>query len=292
MLAEQQPLIRGTTRLLGLLGWPVSHSFSPQMHNKALAALALDYVYVPLPVPPAQLATAVAALPALGFVGGNVTVPHKQAILPLLDEIEAASQALGAVNTVVVQTSHNQTKLVGYNSDWRGFLADLVDLGVTVHGRDCLLLGAGGSARAVAYALAQAGGRVWVLARRLEQAEALVAALRPFVGQQPIVPRPWADLAQVCQQCTSPLIVNSTPLGMTPATERSPWPAQLPIPADAFVYDLVYNPLQTQFMKQAAANGATAVNGLGMLVQQGAIAFELWTGHKPDLKVMQQAIST
>lgn len=291
MNRKLQPTISGSTKLLGLLGWPVAHSFSPRMHNAALAALGLDYVYLPLPVPPTQLATAVAALPALGFMGCNVTVPHKQTILPLLDQVSPAAQALGAVNTVCLQPTAEAHLLVGHNSDWGGFLADLARLGVAVDGRDCLLLGAGGSARAVAYGLAQSGGRVQLLARRLPQAEALVAGLRPFVGEGQVEARPWSDLAAVCGQVARPLIVNSTPVGMTPAVADSPWPRELPLPTGAFVYDLVYNPRETQLMKQAAAQGATAVNGLGMLLHQGAIAFELWTGYQPDLSLMQQAIA-
>ncbi|MGB4872323.1 MAG: hypothetical protein WBP47_19875, partial [Candidatus Promineifilaceae bacterium] len=187
--------ISGKTQLLGLLGWPVAHSFSPAMHNAAAAALGLDVVYVPLPVRPEDVGTAVSALPALGFLGANVTVPHKQAVIPFLDELEPGAKAIGAVNTIVVgrstansepptpNTLHsprsNPPSLHGHNTDWTGFLADLADLGVAVNGRDCLILGAGGSARAVAYALAAAGGRVQVLARRGAQAQELVAAIGP-----------------------------------------------------------------------------------------------------------------
>jgi shikimate dehydrogenase len=289
-------MINGATQLLGLIGWPVSHSFSPAMHNAAIADLALNFVYVPLPVPPDEIATAVQGLPALGFRGVNVTVPHKQAVIPLLDEIGAGAQAIGAVNTIVIETGDWRleigSRLVGYNTDWSGFLTDLERFGVTVSGRDCLILGAGGSARAIAYALASVKGRVQVLARRIEQAQALVADLEPHFTTGRLRARPLTDLPAVAQDIMAPLIVNATPIGMTPKTKTSPWPDNCPFPAGAFVYDLVYNPTETRLMRQAQAAGCQAANGLGMLVQQGVLAFELWTGRQPDGTAMMAAIQT
>ncbi|HRQ39401.1 MAG TPA: shikimate dehydrogenase [Chloroflexota bacterium] len=296
--------ITGTTQLLGIIGWPVAHSFSPAMQNAALADLGLNYVYVPLPVHPEEVSTAVSALPTLGFRGVNVTVPHKQAVMPLLDELEDAARAIGAVNTIVVnrnplsvtrETDYGlritdyELRMKGYNTDWAGFLADLNELGVGVNGRDCLVLGAGGSARAVVYALAKSGGRVQVVARRVEQAGELVAALRPYGGDG-VMARPFTDLPIITATLTAPLIVNTTPLGMTPHPEGSPWPDDLPLPPGAFLYDLVYNPRETTFMRQAQAAGLPAANGLGMLVYQGARAFELWTGQQPDVQVMRAVV--
>lgn len=283
--------ITGKTQLIGLIGWPVSHSRSPAMHNAAAAALGLNWAYVPLPVRPDDLPTAVSALSALGFRGVNVTVPHKQAVLPLLQELDDGARALGAVNTILVAENG---RLTGYNTDWTGFQADLEGQGVAVSGRTCLVLGAGGSARAVVYALAQMGGQVQVLARRSEQAAQLIADLQPHLwGHLPSsLPekRPLTDLARAAAQTHAPLIVNTTPLGMTPRTDQSVWPAALPIPAGSFVYDLVYNPARTKLMTQAAAAGCQASNGLGMLLHQGAQAFALWTGHQPDLAVMAAAL--
>lgn len=296
--------VNGKTKLLGIIGWPVAHSFSPAMHNAALADRGLDYVYVPLPVHPDEVATAVSALPTLGFRGVNVTVPHKQAVMPLLDELEDAAQAIGAVNTVVVsrnplsvtretdyglRITNYELRMKGYNTDWSGFLADLSELGVAVNGRDCLILGAGGSARAVAYALAKSGGRVQVVARRPEQAGELVAALRPYASD--VAARPTTDLAAIVATLTTPLIVNTTPLGMSPHPENSPWPDGLSLPPGAFVYDLVYNPRETTFIRQAQAAGLPTANGLGMLVHQGARAFELWTGHKPNIQLMRAMVA-
>ena len=279
--------INGKTQLIGLIGWPVSHSFSPAMHNAAAQALGLNWAYVPLPVAPENVATAVSSLSTLGFRGVNVTVPHKQAVMPLLNDLEPGAQAIGAVNTIVVGENG---RLTGYNTDWSGFLADLQTHDVSVVGRDCLLLGAGGAARAVAYGLGKSGARVYILARRVAQAEQLIADLRPYLPQTQLISHPLTELANVAPTLTTPLIINSTPLGMTPNKTTTPWPTGLTFPAEAIVYDLVYNPRQTRFMQQAEAAGCRANNGLGMLVQQGAKAFTLWTGVEPDTAVMAAAI--
>jgi len=287
--------ITGKTQLIGLIGWPVSHSFSPAMHNAAAAAAGLDWLYVPLPVHPDDIGAAVGGLPALGFRGVNITVPHKQAVIPYLDEIDPGAKGIGAVNTILINKSHPPVvRLIGYNTDWSGFLADLEVLDVPVAGRDCLVLGAGGSARAVAYALASAGGRVQVLARRVAQARQLVADLGKELpaNRHVLTGRPLSELAAAVRRMVAPLIVNTTPLGMTPAVDASPWPDGLPFPPGAFVYDLVYNPRRTRLMQQAEAAGCRAANGLGMLVHQGALAFQLWTGVMPDTAVMRQAIES
>jgi len=280
---NSQPLINGKTQLLGLFGWPVSHSFSPAMHNAALAAAELNYVYLPLSTRPDQLKTAVSALSALNFRGVNVTVPHKQAIIPLLDEIDPAAAAIGAVNTVIVSDDgHGNARLLGKNSDWLGFMADLAALNVDVRGRDCVIFGAGGSARAVAYGLVQAGAMVHIVARRPAQAEELVAAME--LPRTSIAVATMDDVVAL----SAPLLVNSTPLGMHPHEDGSVWGTK-PFPSNAFAYDLVYNPTETLFMRQARAAGCGAANGLGMLLRQGAIAFEWWTGVTPDVNVMQAA---
>ena len=299
-------MISGKTQLIGLIGWPVSHSFSPAMHNAALAQLGLDWVYVPLPVRPDEVKTAVLALPTLNFRGVNVTVPYKQAVMPFLDEIEVGAQAIGAVNTIVVNkderrgarsegpevksegriTQLSNYQLHGHNTDWTGFLADLAEHGVETEGRDCIVLGAGGSARAVVHALGQKGARVHLLARRMKQAAEVVNA----IGSSRLTAAPLSDLAKVAANMTAPLIVNSTPLGTMPNVNSSVWPDELPFPPQAILYDLVYNPRETKLMQQAQAAGCQAINGLGMLIHQGAEAFRLWTGQQPDVAVMHDTI--
>lgn len=285
-------MITGKTQLLGLIGWPVEHSFSPRMHNAAAADLGLDFVYVALPVHPELVTEAVRGLAALGFRGVNVTVPHKQAVIPLLDKVDTAVQAIGAVNTITIDRQETgKTILTGYNTDWSGFLTDVQSHQVAIQDQDCLVLGAGGSARAIAYALAVSGGRVHLFARHLEQAQQLVADLAPYTPQGQLLAHHWSDLAEACRSSSAvSLIVNTTPLGMSPNVETTPWPENLPFPAAAFVYDLVYNPTETTLVQQAREAGCRATTGLGMLLHQGAQAFQLWTGQDPDPNVMANAL--
>lgn len=273
--------INGETQLIGLIGWPVAHSLSPVMHNTAARELGLNWAYVPLPVRPEEVGSALHGLVALGFRGVNVTIPHKQAVMPYLDVLDEAAQAIGAVNTIVIERvgewESGDWRLSGYNTDWSGFAADLERHGVAVAERDCLVLGAGGSARAVVYALGRMGGRVQVLSRRPEQAAALVDNLGAFfIGR--LGAGSLADLEKWTATAEVPLIVNTTPLGMEPDVQSSPWPDDLPFPVGAFVYDLVYKPLQTRLLQQATAAGCHTANGLGMLAMQAAQAFVLWTG--------------
>lgn len=284
--------LSATTQLVGLLGWPVSHSFSPKMHNAAFVAAGLDWRYVALPVRPNLVETAVRGLPALGFRGVNVTIPHKQAVMPFLDKIEEGAKAIGAVNTLTI--SQDETPiLTGHNTDWSGFLADLAEQGVDLNGRSCLILGAGGSARAVLYGMLQGGvTAVTILSRRPEQAIQLVNDMHPYAKESQLKAKPLNALASVAKTVSSPLIINTTPLGMSPHPNRSIWPADVPFPQDSVIYDLVYNPRQTKLMQQATDANCQASNGLGMLIHQGAKAFELWTGVTPDVATMRSALES
>ena len=265
---------------LQLFGYPLGHSVSPAMQTAALAEAHLNnWTYTARPLPPAELAAAVQAMRQQGHAGANVTVPHKQAIMPLLDGVTPVARAIGAVNTVVKQPDG---ALLGHNTDAAGFLADLYALDVHISGRPVLVLGAGGSARAVVAACAGVGARIRLLARRREQAE----GLRELA---PVALFDWNPLA-VLQACDDvALIVNCTPLGMSPNTEASPWLAGTPFPHGAFVYDLVYNPAETHLTRAARMEGLRAATGLGMLVEQGALAFELWTGKTAPRVTMRRA---
>jgi shikimate dehydrogenase len=270
--------------LTALIGWPVGHSRSPAMHSAAFAAAGIEAVYLRLPVRPDRVGEAVRGLRALGFRGANVTIPHKQAVLPYLDELSPAASGIGAVNTITVREDGS---LYGDNTDAPGFLADLAEHGVWVEDLrlgGALVLGAGGSARAVAYALASEGVPVYVIARRPEQAQNLVDGLRPLFPGLPLSP---ASLASPPQ---ARLIVNCTPAGMTPHEGASPWPDELPFHPGQIVYDLVYNPPVTRLMQQARNQGLAAANGLGMLLHQGALAWEQWTGQPAPLQAMRAAI--
>ena len=263
-----------------LFGYPLGHTLSPAMQGAALAEAGLaGWSYTPHPVAPAGLAAAVEQLRRPGVAGANVTVPHKQAIMPLLDGVTPVADAIGAVNIVVKQPDG---RLIGHNTDAAGFLADLFTLGVSITTRPVLVLGAGGSARAVVAACAGVGARVRVVARRREQAAALQ-------NLAPVAIFDWTPLAllQACDDCV--LIVNCTPLGMTPKVEASPWLPGTPFPPTAFVYDLVYNPAETQLTRAAQTAGLRAATGLGMLVEQGALGFELWTGRPAPRVTMRRA---
>lgn len=278
----------GNTKIVGLIGWPISHSYSPAMHNAAAEALGLNLIYVPLPVPPDRLFDALRGLPALGIRGVNVTVPYKQAVLPHLDAIYPAAQVIGAANTIVV----GDGLLTGFNTDWSGFLVDLESYRLALYGRDCLVMGAGGSARAVVYALLWRGCRVTVASRRLEQAQQLATELsKAFPEAAPVTAIAMDEMTAAAEHLDAPIIVNTTPLGMLgDGVALSPWPEGTPFPAGTFVYDLVYNPSPTRLVAQARAAGLRAANGLGMLVRQAAEAFEVLTGRRPDVEVMRQAI--
>ena len=281
-------MIDGKTQLIGLIGYPVAHTLSPAMHNAAAAALGLNATYVPLPVAPELLPDALRGLIALGFRGVNVTVPHKEAVLPHMDAIFPAARIIGAVNTIVI----GDGRLTGFNTDWSGFLSDLERYRLALYGRDCLVLGAGGSARAVVYALLRRGSRVTIAARRLEQAQQLATELgTAFPDAMPPAASLLEDAASTAALLDEPILINTTPLGMEGTySERSPWPDGAPFPSGAFAYDLVYTPRETCFMAQARAAGRQTANGLGMLVGQAAEAFEVLTGRRPDPAVMWQVI--
>lgn len=281
--------ISAKTTLVGLIGWPVSHSVSPAMHNAAFDALELDWRYVPLPVDPAlpgAVGDAVRGVRAMGMRGINITVPHKQAVLPFLDRIAPAAQAMRAVNTIVVEADGS---LTGDNTDAPGFIADLRAHDVDPVGAHVLVLGAGGSARAIIYGLAQAGARrVTLVNRSLERAQNLLDDLRPYVGNlQTEVIHSGAELQALVESVT--LIVNCTSVGMMPHVDASPWPPGISMRAGQSVYDLVYNPAETLLLRQAQAAGARQIGGLGMLVWQGALAFERWTGVGAPVAVMRAA---
>jgi len=265
---------------LHLLGYPLGHSVSPAMHTAALAEAGLnDWSYAPQPVTAEGLEAAVEVLRQPGYAGANVTVPHKLAIMPLLDGVTPVARAIGAVNTVVKQPDGS---LLGHNTDAAGFLADLYALGVHISGRPVLVLGAGGSARAVVAGCASVSARIRLVARRLEQAEALRALA-------PVALYDWTPLG-ILQACdNAALVVNCTPVGMAPSPAASPWLAGTPFPPSAFVYDLVYNPPETQLTRDAQTAGLRAATGLGMLVEQGALAFEQWTGRAAPRVTMRRA---
>jgi shikimate dehydrogenase len=253
------------------------------MHNAAFAALGLDWSYSLLPTPPRQVGRALAELRSRGFRGANVTVPHKEAVLPYLDRTTADAHAIGAVNTIQVKDG----ALLGDNTDCAGFLADLQAGGFEPAGRRALVLGAGGGARAVVHALAQAGCAV-TIQNRTEQRAAQLAGYMAKWGFRSQVAWMRGGPTAADLECFD-LLVNATSVGMWPLEDASPWPQELPIPARWTVYDLVYNPQETCLLSLARTSGASVLGGLGMLIHQGALAFELWTGSNAPIDVMRAA---
>jgi shikimate dehydrogenase len=255
------------------------------MQNAAFAALGLDYLYVPLPVQPGRVGEAVRGLAALGFAGANVTVPHKEAVLAYLDEITPVAQAAASANTLTVRPDGS---ICGDSTDGAGFLADLRAHGVEPAGREVLLLGAGGAARAVAHALAREGAAVAVANRTLDRARALCRAVGAAVPGARIAAYEFpASLAELAARAT--LVVNATSLGLHGGEDLVPWDPAVSFRRGQVAYDLVYAPGRTAFLALAAAGGAQTIDGLGMLVQQGARSFETWTGRAAPFEVMFRA---
>jgi shikimate dehydrogenase len=260
------------TEKVGLLGWPLGYSLSPAMHNAAFQALGMDWHYKSIPVPPDLLPERVEALLQAGYRGFNVTIPHKAAVmaLPQVCGVDPDARQIGAANTLTLLPNGC---LHASNTDWRGFADDLAAHGIEVEDNSCLILGTGGSARAVRFALAYLGAsRIWMVSRNPGGREDVVG---------------YADLYRLVHDVC--LVVNCTPVGMVGHTRESPWMEGAAFPPCLSVYDLVYNPPVTALMAQARAAGILAVGGLGMLVRQGALSFERWTGAAPPLDVMENA---
>jgi shikimate dehydrogenase len=271
-----------STFRLGLTGYPLSHSLSPQIHTAALQSCQLDGEYSLFPVHPDDkqgLKDLLSRIRSGKIHGLNVTIPHKQNVISFLDELTHTAAAIGAVNTIYLRND----KLIGDNTDTPGFLADLkllVNSSAFSFQPSALVLGAGGSAHAVVYALLHDGWDVTIAARRREQAKQLADWFTNYQLQAADFTLSNFELSNIA------LIVNTTPLGMTPNINQSPWPENLPFPTDAAIYDLVYNPRETKLVRDAHAQGLNATTGLGMLIEQAALAFEIWTNHSPSREIM------
>jgi shikimate dehydrogenase len=277
-------MFSSSTQLTGLFGHPVAHSKSPQMHNAAFQQLGLDFAYLAFDVAPERLAAAVESLRALGMRGVNVTIPHKVAVLPLLDEVSEEARVIGAVNTIV----NDGGRLIGYNTDGIGYLTALAEeTGFQAPGKRVLIVGGGGAARAVAVQLALSGAAaVDVAARRLEQAAELSDLLTPFTRSQGLV------LGELCEAMAGyDLVVNTTPVGMYPRVDELPLEVE-GLRAGQWVSDLIYNPRETRLLSEAKKRGCTVSGGLGMFVHQGAHAFRLWTGVDAPTDVMRATVES
>ena len=264
-------MIDADTSLFGLIGNPVAHSLSPVMHNQAFAAAGYNGVYLAFRVTDPD--TAIKGIAALNFKGVSVTLPHKVAVMEYLDAVDETAARIGAVNTIV----NNQGRLIGYNTDGAGALQALRTW-TSIDGKSVALIGAGGAARAIGFGLVSAGGCVTILNRSRASGERLAADL-----QAEFLPLgEWAS-----NRCE--ILINTTPVGMHPETDATPIPKE-DLSKDMVVMDIVYNPLDTRFLKEAAARGCRTINGVAMFVFQGAYQFELLTGQKAPVDVMQDAV--
>ncbi|MXX82223.1 MAG: shikimate dehydrogenase [Chloroflexi bacterium] len=265
---------------VGVIGFPVEHSLSPIMHNAAFAALGMrDWRYDAMSIPPDILRLGLREPMQHGYIGINVTVPHKEAIMQYVRADDTA-RAIGAVNTVDFRTG------LGTNTDAAGLLSDLAANDIEIAGARVLVLGAGGAARAAAYGLARAGASVTIVNRTMKRAQRLAQELRESAGISGLRVMTLDEAADWGMS----LIVNCTSAGLHPHITQSPWIFGLPFPTGVTVYDMVYRPANTALMQQCLAHGGRAIGGLGMLARQGAIAFELWTGVEPPIEVMMAAL--
>lgn len=282
------------TKLVAVLGYPIEHSLSPLIHNTAFHRQQLNYVYVAAGVPPADLSEAVAGLKALGFAGANVTIPHKQAVLTLMDELSEQARAVGAVNTIVCKRSSGEggrVSLYGDNTDVAGFLEPLQPHADRLQGEPMLIFGAGGAARAVAYALLTTyrPARLTIAVRTLEKGGRLVDQLRLFDATGALEVVPISEAGEAVR--SSRLLVNATPLGMHPNVSQTPW-----LDADYYspgqiAYDLIYNPEETRFLREASDRGASTIGGLDMLVAQAAAAYVQWTGRQMPVEAVRAMLN-
>ena len=269
-------------KLCYLVGYPVEHSMSPAMHNAAFKALSLDAEYRLAPVEPERLGSFIATLRGPEVMGGNVTIPHKETVMRHLDQVDETARAIGAVNTVV----HRDGTLTGYNTDATGGLKALTEAYGALVGSDVTLLGAGGASRALTYQISLVDCRVTVLNRSVERARRLVEDVRPTATAQ--LSYGGTDRLPALIGDTD-VLINTTPVGMSPNTSDSPVPARL-LHGGLFVYDVIYNPVKTRLLRDAEAKGARVLSGVKMLVYQGAEAFKMWTGVEPPIGLMQRAV--
>lgn len=276
-------MITGKTNCVGILGYPVGHSLSPVMHNAAFEKNQMDYVYIPLPTAPIDLADAVRAMKVWNFCGANVTIPHKVAVMDYLDEIDEDARMIGAVNTITIRDG----KTIGSNTDGIGFIASLRKADAPPEGGEAVLLGAGGAARAVVWGLIQNGiKKITLVVRNEEKGKAFAERFMQY-GDITVTVFGSRVAQTALRTCT--LLVNTTPLGMAPNIDAMPKVDWQDVAPQAVVYDLIYTPLMTRFLLEGEKHGHQIINGKTMLIEQGAASFVKWTGIEPSRDAMEEA---
>jgi shikimate dehydrogenase len=276
--------ISGKTQVCGIIGDPIDHTLSPAMHNAAFKELNLDFVYVAFRVRKEELRDALIGAKSLDVYGLNVTMPHKNAVMKYLDEIDSTSRAIGAVNTIL----NKEGSLIGYDTDGAGALKALKENGINPNGKKLLLLGAGGAGKAIAFQAAQEIEELTILNRTPQKAKKLAEILRKEPNKKINGNMLSTEIIKEELKDTD-ILVNATSVGMHPNIDQSLVPKNSLRP-DLCVMDIVYDPLETKLAKDAKAVGAKVVSGIEMLVYQGAASFEIWTNHAAPVKVMKQAV--
>ncbi len=263
--------VNGKTKTYGILGNPVAHSLSPVMHNAAFAATGIDGVYLPFPAP--DINTAVTGIRGLGVQGASVTIPHKEQVMALLDSIDPVAVKIGAVNTIV----RKDDTLSGFNTDWLGAVRALEEK-ISLPGRKVVILGAGGSARALGFGMQERGADFVLVSRTESRGRALAEELAC----------PWISLTET-EKISGDILINATSVGMQPKIENSPVPESV-LSQFQVVMDIVYAPLKTRLLREAEKAGCEIINGLEMLLYQGVAQFEMWTGQDAPVDVMRRAL--
>lgn len=275
-------MVGGATKIVGVIGDPIEHSLSPRMHNAAFQYLGLDYIYIPFRVLKKDLKNAVKGAKAFNLRGFNVTIPHKVSIIKFLDDTDLTAKRIGAVNTVV----NEEGKLLGYNTDGLGALEALREEGVDPKGKKVVVIGAGGASRAITFQLADICSKLVILNRTRIKAVKLARELASF-GEVEGNGLTLKSLESYLN--ASEILINTSSVGMHPNVNESPVPKEL-LREDLVVFDIVYNPLETTLLRYARSVGAKSINGVGMLVNQGAIGFKMWTGYAAPRDVMRKAV--
>jgi len=280
----KKPYITARTNVLCVIGHPIEHSMSPIMHNAALKDMSLDYVYVAFNIPPNDLKKAVLGFKMFSIKGINVTIPYKEKVIPYLDEIDPLAEKIGAVNTIKNEGKY----LIGKNTDASGAKKALLDAGCEITGKKALILGAGGAAKAVSFAISEDLDAVYIVNRTEKRAIKLAKDLTnkttvKAVGKNMSI----NTLKNIVNDVD--ILINTTPLGMYPNIEKSPVSEEI-LHSNLFIFDIVYNPLETRLIKEARKIGCKTLGGLDMFVNQGALAFEWWTGKKPNLNLMKEKV--
>jgi len=277
------PEISSKTKVLGVIGSPIEHSVSPVMHNAAIQGLKLDYRYLAFHVPLEHLPSAIDGIRGLGIVGINVTIPHKENVMKYLDEIDEKAARIGAVNTI----KNVNGRLIGRNTDAEGAIEAIKTAGWKLDRSNVVIIGAGGAARAIAFALAREVPRIVILNIDENQAKKLATDLEEFT-KTTIIYCLLEEESTRREVLEADLLIHATSIGMYPNVQQSLVPKKC-LHSDLHVFDIVYNPLQTQLLKDAKEAGCPTLGGIDMLVNQGALAFEWWTGVAPNKELMKQA---